>query len=194
MKVKFCGALKQFGECFDVKASSPKDAVRLVSIQINGCAEYIRKNHFKVRLGATDLNAETVSHSSINDAVVYVEPAVYGSKNSGTFNIIAGAILIATAVVLTVATGGSFAVVSAGAMTAFGTAVVMGATMILSGTMMLLTPQPDEMVLDRPEEKQSFLFNGAVNSYAQGNPIPLVYGRFGVGSVVVSAGITSENI
>lgn len=46
----------------------------------------------------------------------------------------------------------------------------------------------------RPDENPSFLFNGAVNVVEQGYPVPLVYGKHMVGSVVVSAGISVEDI
>lgn len=42
-----------------------------------------------------------------------------------------------------------------------------------------------------PDQRTSYLFDGAVNTVAQGGPVPIIYGRMRVGSVVVSAGINS---
>ncbi|MCS6474475.1 tail assembly protein, partial [Burkholderia thailandensis] len=39
----------------------------------------------------------------------------------------------------------------------------------------------------------SYYFNGPVNSAAQGEPLPLVYGEMIVGSKVVSSGIYTED-
>ena len=47
---------------------------------------------------------------------------------------------------------------------------------------------------ERPENKPSYLFNGAVNTTEQGQPIPLLYGELIVGSAVVSAGLTDKEI
>ena len=47
---------------------------------------------------------------------------------------------------------------------------------------------------ERPEERPSFIFNGAVNTMGQGGPVNLVYGRFLTGSAVVSAGTNAEQL
>jgi len=40
----------------------------------------------------------------------------------------------------------------------------------------------------------SYVFNGAVNTTAQGHPVPVGYGRMIVGSAVISAGIDVDEI
>lgn len=53
-----------------------------------------------------------------------------------------------------------------------------------------LAPSPDTSDGGgRPEERPSFLFNGAVNVVEQGYPVPLVYGTHTTGSIVISAGV-----
>jgi predicted phage tail protein len=49
-----------------------------------------------------------------------------------------------------------------------------------------LTP----MINEQGEQKVSTYFNGAVNTVAQGNPVPVLYGRLVVGSQVVSGALT----
>jgi predicted phage tail protein len=57
----------------------------------------------------------------------------------------------------------------------------------------LFAPEKRE-VNERPENTPSYIFNGAVNTTAQGNAVPVGYGRLIVGSQVVSAGFfTSES-
>ena len=46
----------------------------------------------------------------------------------------------------------------------------------------------------RPDERPSFLYSGPVNTTAQGHAVPIVYGVHTVGSTVISAGITVEDI
>ena len=40
----------------------------------------------------------------------------------------------------------------------------------------------------------SYTFSGPVNTTAQGQPVPVGYGRLIVGGAVISAGITTEEI
>lgn len=47
---------------------------------------------------------------------------------------------------------------------------------------------------DRPDQRPSFIFRGPTNVIEQGTPVPLVYGKMRTGSVVVSAGIISEEL
>ena len=46
---------------------------------------------------------------------------------------------------------------------------------------------------DGPDNGASYNFNGPVNTTAQGNPVPLLYGEMFVGSATISAGIYSED-
>lgn len=63
------------------------------------------------------------------------------------------------------------------------------------GNILLAVFAPSMPKMQDPEENRaSFLFNTPVNSYAQGVGVPLVYGRFRTGSVVVSAGIDVEQM
>jgi len=42
------------------------------------------------------------------------------------------------------------------------------------------------------DERKSYLFDQAVNLEGQGHPVPLLYGRFKVGSVVISSDVSTE--
>ena len=103
--------------------------------------------------------------------------------------------------------GAAMGLVGGGFATAIG---FVGASLILSGTAQLLSPQPadlpgltgtaarrdsfDPRNNDPADNRSSYIYNGAVNLTAQGNPVPLCYGRMRVGSVVVSAGISTADI
>jgi len=65
--------------------------------------------------------------------------------------------------------------------------------MILGGVVQLLTPIPKGSAANTAANAPSYVFNGAVNTQAQGNPVPLLYGRMIVGSAVISAGIKAED-
>lgn len=66
--------------------------------------------------------------------------------------------------------------------------VVVG--MVLGAIVAALAPSPKTSAgAEGPDERPSFLYNGAVNVVEQGYPVPLVYGIHTTGSVVISAGI-----
>ena len=76
-----------------------------------------------------------------------------------------------------------------------GSAVAsLGTALMLGGVMQLLSPQQKGLsAKDSPDNGASYNFNGPVNTTAQGNPVPLLYGELIVGSAVISAGIYSED-
>lgn len=104
--------------------------------------------------------------------------------------------------------GAALGLVGGGFATAVG---FIGVSMILAGTAQLLSPQPAELPgltgatgsransfdptnNDPADNRSSYIYNGAVNLTAQGNPVPICYGRMRVGSVVVSAGVSTTDI
>jgi len=71
----------------------------------------------------------------------------------------------------------------------------VGTAMILGGVAQMIAPTPKaNEPSERPENKPSYSFNGAVNTTAQGHPVPVGYGRLIVGSAVISAGIDVDEI
>ncbi|SAI70462.1 Phage-related protein%2C tail component [Bordetella ansorpii] len=64
----------------------------------------------------------------------------------------------------------------------------------LGGITQMLAPQQRGLsTRDSPDNGASYNFNGPVNTTAQGNPVPVLYGEMFVGSAVVSAGIYAED-
>lgn len=73
----------------------------------------------------------------------------------------------------------------------------VGLALVFSGVATLLTPTPRVQSYDAretPDRRASFLFNGPTNKGAEGTAIPIVYGRIRTGSVIVSAGIQTEQV
>lgn len=82
--------------------------------------------------------------------------------------------------------------------------MVSGIETVLLGAVLLVTAAASIAVLSMPKvptaasreestKTASYIFDGAENVTEQGHPVPLVYGRFRVGSVVGSAGITTSD-
>ncbi|MEN5288529.1 tail assembly protein, partial [Stenotrophomonas lactitubi] len=77
--------------------------------------------------------------------------------------------------------------------------VFQGGVMVLGGVAQMLAPQPKGLgAKDSAENTPNYSMNGAVNTQAQGNPVPVAYGGHDtkgmfVGSAVISGGIYAED-
>lgn len=99
---------------------------------------------------------------------------------------------IETAVMLEIAAWGASAAV---AQLAAYVVVHVAAMVVLGAITRALAPSPSTSAgAGRPGEAPSFIYNGAVNVVEQGYAVPLVFGVHTVGSIVVSAGVSVEEI
>ena len=96
---------------------------------------------------------------------------------------------MATAVIATGGVGAAFG--TAG----WGTVASVGVSLAAGGVVQMLSPQPKLSANNNNGDKQSasYNFSGAVNTTAQGGPVPYGFGRMRVGSAVISAGIDAED-
>lgn len=186
---------------FDV--SSVAEAIRALCIQVDGFKEELEVGHYRVYIGdpmPENLIGESILNFNMGDTRdIHIQPVLEGAKGGGG-KLIAGIALV----------GLSFAI--PGAVGAFGPQVPglfganivtssavarLGFSMVLQGVSALLTPQissPEPQQFERAEAKPSFLYNGPTNTTEQGGPVPLVYGQMRVGSIVVSSGLSTENL
>lgn len=74
----------------------------------------------------------------------------------------------------------------------YGNVALFGASLLLSGISGLLTNLTDPTKVG--PTTASYLLNGATNTADQGGPVPLVFGRFRVGSTVVSTSLHAKDI
>lgn len=91
------------------------------------------------------------------------------------------------------AAGMSAAVIYTAMAVAFiGAAVAL--SMAVGAIVSMLGPKPPSGGSARADEAPSFVFNGAINITAPGYPIPIVYGECLTGSLVISVGVSAEEI
>jgi predicted phage tail protein len=205
-KIVLHGALKkEFGGPFLLDVNSPAEAFKALIVQLPGFRQRISAGNWHVVRGKTrtkgwDLEEEHLTFP-LNHEPLHIVPAIAGSGKGGGLKIIIGVIIIAAAIVLS---GGTMAAPLSGlttttaaggtTLTVAGNFAVLGVGLVLTGVAMALSPTPKAASLDDRDKKGSFLFNNQQNVTAQGVPIPLVYGRVRVGSVVISASLETENI
>lgn len=180
----------RFGRQHRLAVKTAAEAVRALCALLPGFEAYMtqskdRGEGYAVFYGKQNLSKEEL-HNPSGSADIRIAPIILGAKNGGWINVIVGAVVIIASFVIDYMTGGAF-----GAATGYST-YIMGAGMILGGVVQLLTPIPKGRgAEDRPDNKSSAVFNGAVNTQAQGNPVQVLYGELIVGSAVISAGINA---
>jgi len=131
---------------------------------------------YAVFYGRENVGAEALGHPSGKDDI-RIAPIPAGAKQGGIFQIVVGTVLIV-----------------AGAVTATPALMMAGAAMAIGGAVMMLSPQPSAAEsADSANNRSSYAFNGPVNTEAQGNPVPLLYGELIVGSAVISGGVYVED-
>lgn len=172
--------------------NTPAEAVRYICSQFPAARAYFYGAHecgvgFAVFRGKENIKIDQL-HQPVGGDDIRIAPIVMGSKNGGAFSVILGAVIIVVSAALDAWTEGGFSAVTG------GYTYTLGYAMIAGGVIQMLTPVPKGgKAQDRPENAPSYVFSGSVNTQAQGNPVPLLYGRMIVGSAVISAGINAED-
>ncbi len=140
-------------------------------------------------LGKRTLGEDQLGLPAGNEEI-RIAPVIRGSKRGGLLQTILGAALIALAI------WNPMGWVALGAQGAMGTTMMfgMGFSLAMGGITQMLTPQQRGLsTRDSPDNGASYNFNGPVNTTAEGNPVPVLYGEMFVGSAVVSAGIYAQD-
>jgi predicted phage tail protein len=171
------------------------EAIRALKANFKGFADYIQNYTpgFHIKIGDIFKEKNEINDIIGNSEDIHIIPAIAGSGKFGT--IILGAFLIwatwgigATAIAGVAPTG------FAAGWTGAAIASQIGVGLVLSGISALLFAPPKATVNQKEENTPNTYFNGAVNTIAQGNPVPIGYGELIVGSAVISAGISVDSI
>lgn len=186
--IKLYGELgEKFGKTFELEVLSPAEAIRALCVLIKGFEEYLlgsEKNGVGFKVFDTDNQLGERDLGLRGSGVIKLVPVIGGAN--GETRIIIGAVLVAASLVMT-ATG-----FGAGAAPYVMNA---GVALMLGGAIEMIAGRPKTPeISEKPENKPSYLFSGAVNTTAQGHPVPLGYGRMIVGSAVISASMSTQNL
>ncbi|QPB42237.1 tail assembly protein [Rodentibacter haemolyticus] len=198
VKVKFYGALKQFGTEFELEAENTAEIIRALITQIPNLRHFLQRGLFKVRIGKDYLDSRYVEKGMFyrlkDNITVHFTPVLKGAKKAGLFNVVVGAVLIAASWYAGGAAGWAYLGASGYGMATM--AFMAGASMILSGVSQMLTKMPgfDSGRGDDKEKKQSTSFSNLGNLVAQGRPVPLAYGLIRTGSLIISQGVETVDV
>lgn len=196
--VRLYGTLgARFGRVHRLVVNSAAEAIRALSVQLPGFERFFyeakdRGVVFAVFHGRRNIGQDELGHPP-GRAEIRIAPVIAGSKRAGMMQTVIGVALIAVATLATAGVAGAgFAGIGAGGI--WGTVGALGISMAISGVAQMATKQPIGLdASDKADNQPSYSFNGPVNTQAQGNPVPLLYGRMIVGSAVLSAGIYAED-
>lgn len=192
-RIKLSGSLgRRFGVFHELAVESYPEAIRALSVTLEGFKDYMQSEVGSRMRYAVFVDGKNVGQHDEKAwqcaKEIRIIPIPTGSKSGGLFQVVLGAVIMATAFF----TGGaSLAAMGALASSAF----MMGGAMVLGGVMQMISPQQGGVMRESQgaENKPSYAFGGAVNTTAAGYPITIPYGYRTVGGAVWSAGSYSED-
>ncbi|MDX7988761.1 tail assembly protein [Xenorhabdus sp. 12] len=174
----------RFGRIHQLAVSTPQEAIRALSVLIDGFERFLltakeRGFTFAVFNGKRNLQHDELTFPGEGD--IRIAPVIIGSKKAGIFQTILGAVMVVAGAFLWA--------------TPFGAPMIMsGVGMMLGGVVQMLSPMPGGLARrEDPDNKPSYAFGSPVNTVAQGNPVPIGYGRRRIGGAIISAGIYAED-
>ena len=189
-EVRLYGRLgAQFGRIHMLAVSSAAEAIRALCVLVPGFERALADSdahgvRYACFLGKRNIGEDDL-HKLVGGDAIRIAPVIAGAKRAGLFQTILGAAIL----VVSALTYNAY-----GATAGWAMMTGMGVSMALGGVTQLLSPQQSGLsAQDSPENGASYNFNGAVNTSAQGNPVPVLYGRMICGSAVISAGIFAED-
>lgn len=145
--------------------------------------------HYRVVVGNHDLSLDEL-HDPTGQHEIRIIPVVAGAGAFG--RILAGVALIA----LSFIPGLQSTAIFGSKLTVGGALLAVGSNLLLGGVAQLLTPVPTLPTgIDSGQDpRKSYSFSGIQQTSRQGLPVPICYGLVLTGSVVISAGIDTDQV
>ena len=195
-KVRLYGDLADFvgHKELDAVINTTADAVRFLITNFEGLEAHMNDRHYKVIANKYELSEDDI-HNPVGSNGVSIVPIISGAGGGGN-KFLLGAVLIGA----TFLTGGAFISQAPFKALTFTSNVAkgafyLGAALTLQGVSEMLFPLPKPQEFNNEEDPRiSFSFSGVQNTSRAGTSIPLCYGEIVTGSVVISAGIDTNQI
>lgn len=173
---------------FKADVANPAEAVRFLIANFPALERHMADQYYKVHVSDRALelgSAPDELHLPIGQQeTISIIPVMAGAGATG--RIIAGIAFVAFSLLLP----GVGAAIGGALMTKIG---LIGGALIIGGIAELLTPIP-KIGGAEDDPRKSYSFSGVQNVSRQGVPVPIVYGEMIVGSIVISAGISTDKV
>ena len=201
VEVKLLGELgKRFGRKHRFMAHSARDIFSALSNQLEGFKDYFCNAHEKgIGFKLVDGDPDGMDYENVLMGCrrLIIAPIMSGGGAIG--RILIGVALIALSFgVASIAAGAALA----GSLSGFGlqalafvtqAGLYAGIAMTVTGVAQLLTPTPS--AAKETERKDSFLFDRASDLTVQGQPVPILYGKFLASSpLIISSALTTQQV
>ena len=209
-EIRVYGELAMFMgvKSFMAEARDAAEAMRYLLVNFAGLEAHMAQHDYRVLVGSYNIGEQELLHP-VGQNIIRIIPVVAGAVTWGQFwggvgKVIAGVALISAVVFIPGAAawlGPTVATIFTG----------IGTSLALSGVSQLLTPvpriappsaansgpsssMPSTMRESELDPQKSYSFTGIQNTSTQGTPVPIIYGETIVGSVVISANISTQEV
>ncbi len=194
-KLKLYGELAEFigHKQFEVKLNSISQAISFLVCNYPKSEAYIAERSYKILVGDYEVGEDELTHP-IGQSDLHFVPVITGAGGN-TGKILLGATLIGASFIpgLQTAFIGTFGLTSPIQLSTISGTV--GGLLALQGVSNMLFPLPEMPDISNEQDPRiSFSFSGIQNTSRAGTPVPVVYGEIFTGSVVISAGVDTEQV
>ena len=194
--VRLYGELAEFvgHKELDAVITCTGDAIRFLVSNFPGLEAHMADRYYQVLVDDYGIGEEDI-HNPIGQSDISIVPVITGA-GGGARKLLLGAALIGGAFAFGGLTfAGGLGKSLAGAGFATKAAVGIGGALLLSGVQDMLFPLPDIPDFSNEQDPRiSFSFSGVQNTSRAGTSHPICYGEIVTGSVVISAGIDTNQV
>ena len=192
-KVKLYGELADFTGHKELEAviNSTADAIRFLVSNFPKLEEHMSQRYYRVLVDEYEIGEEDIQNP-IGQSDISIVPVIAGA-GGGLGKTLLGVALIGLAFAVPGSIAFTKAGITGGALSKglFG----IGAALTLTGVSQMLFPLPELPDFSNEEDPRiSFSFSGVQNTSRAGTSHPIVYGEIVTGSVVISAGIDTNQV
>lgn len=187
-RIKLYGKLAKFigHRILEADVSSAAEAVRFLLANWPELEQHMADQHYRVSVGTYALDKDEL-HDPAGQQEISIAPVVAGAGTVG--RIILGAVLIG----LSFIPGLQAAAIFGSKLTVGAALLSLGGGLVLGGVAQLLTPTPKMQAVDQ-DPRKTYNFSGIQQTSRQGTPVPVVYGKTLLGSIVISAGVDTVQV
>ena len=195
-KVKLYGELADFvgHKELDAVINSTADAIRFLVTNFPKLEAHMADKYYKVLVDDYDID-ETELHNPIGQSDISIVPVITGA-GGGLGKTLLGVAMIGLAFAMPGAVFGGTGFAAKAGFSGFQAAVGnLGIALTLMGVSEMLFPLPQPQDFSNEEDPRiSFSFSGVQNTSRAGTSHPIAYGEIVTGSVVISAGIDTNQV
>lgn len=198
-KIRLYGKLSDFIgiRTLEAEISSAAEAIRFLIANFPSVEKHMADQHYVVSAGVYDLALDEL-HDPIGQQEIRIIPVVVGAGGA-VGKILAGVALITAAIVLGPAVGGFLGLGGGAGIIGGATASAIGfvgLSLVFGGVAQLISPVPKlpQGAGSDNDPRKTYNFSGIQQTSRQGVPVPIVYGKTLTGSIVISAGVDTEQV